>query len=105
MENQEEVKVTEQRLENNQVPTKNKVKIKNKIANKFKLVVTLLKFLGYGGAIISALIIILASEMELAGIVVGLLVALVVSLITWFSCLSWEAIAEVLQLLEDIKNK
>lgn len=105
MVNEEEMEVKQQRVEKNEVASKNDIRHKNKIAGKFKLVATILKIIGYGGAILAALVIILRSEMEANGIILGIIVALIASLITWFSCLTWEAIAEIIQLLEDIKNK
>ncbi len=74
--------------------------IKNKIANKFKIVANILKFIGYGGAFIFTIIYMSADEIGFA-----ILGAIVIVIATWFSCLFWEAISEVLQLLEDIKNK
>lgn len=102
---EEEIEVKQQTTEKNQVSNQHSIRHKNKIAGKFKLVATILKVLGYGGAILSAIAIMLVSEMKLEGILAGIGVALLVSLITWFSCLTWEAIAEIIQLLEDIKNK
>ena len=79
----------------------------NRVAKKFKIVVTVIKILGYGYAILSTLLFILASALSnmvllaVLGIVVGLLIAIG----TWLACLMYEAIAEGLQLLQDIKNK
>lgn len=74
--------------------------IKNKIANKFKLVVNILKFLGYSGAILFVVISMIEGE---GGY--GILIGIGIAIATWFGCLFWEAVAEILQLLEDIKNK
>lgn len=75
-------------------------KIENKVANKFKIVANILKFLGYGGAILCTIVIMANGE---AG--AGILGGIVIAIATWFGCLFWEAVAEGLQLLEDIKNK
>ena len=80
----------------------NNFRIRNKVAEKFLIVVRTIKFLGYGAAIIAGLgIMSMDDDMFLH----GLLAAGVMALVTWLSCLLWEAIAEGLQLLEDIKNK
>ena len=73
---------------------------KNKIASKFKIVANILRFFGYGMAILWAILHIADYE---AGF--GIFVGIAIAIITWLSCLFWEAIAEALQLLEDIKNK
>lgn len=78
----------------------NKNRIYNKVANKFKLVICICKILGYLGAIVT-FILYCKGEKVLMGIV-----AFIVWLISiWLSTLILEAIAEGLQLLEDIKNK
>lgn len=73
----------------------------NEVANKFTLVVTIGKVIGYALAIITALIIIFGMEEFLIGILSGVMIAI----ITWLSSLLFEAIAEGLNLLQDIKNK
>ena len=79
----------------------------NVVAGKFELVVLIIKFIGY----ISALIIVIAflimaisfekGHLFLIGIILGIIQAI----ITWLSTLILEAIAEALNLLQDIKNK
>jgi len=87
------------RMETSDTTNKNKRKY-NKVANKFNLVVWIIKFLGYLGAIISLIVF-----TQLGNFGVGLLVCIITCIITWFSTLIFEAISEGLQLLEDIKNK
>jgi hypothetical protein len=60
----------------------------------------IIKFIGYVGAVISAIILIGNGEFG-----VGILAGLVIAIVTWFSTLLFEAIAEGLNLLQDIKNK
>ena len=72
----------------------------NKIAAKFTLVSNILKCLGYGGAVLLTLILLEEGETLQA-----LLAGGVSAIATWFACLTWEAISEIIQLLEDIKNK
>ncbi|MCI8290894.1 MAG: hypothetical protein HFJ25_01365 [Clostridia bacterium] len=72
----------------------------NTVADKFILVVMIIKFIGYVGAVISAIILIGNGEFG-----VGILAGLVIAIVTWFSTLLFEAIAEGLNLLQDIKNK
>ena len=83
----------------------NNIRRRNPIAAKFAGVAATIKTLGYGAAIILPLLIMVSSEMEGEGIVAGLIIGLVLAVITWLSCLTWEAVSEALQLLEDIKNK
>ena len=78
----------------------NNKKIYNRIARKFDLVVWIIKFLGYLGGIISLIIL-----TSLDDFIIGLVVCIVTCIVTWLSTLLFEAIAEGLQLLEDIKNK
>ena len=72
----------------------------NAVANKFILVVNIVKFIGYIAAIILGLILIGQGI-----ILLGILGAIIIAIITWFSTLMFEAIAEGLNLLQDIKNK
>lgn len=72
----------------------------NTVANKFTLVVTIIKVIGYLGAFITAIMI-----MSIGQVGIGFLSGIVIAIITWFSTLIFEAIAEALNLLQDIKNK
>jgi hypothetical protein len=72
----------------------------NRIADKFTLVVNITKILGYLCAIIIAIVMMINVSLWS-----GLLVGLVIAGIVWFSTLLFEAIAEGLNLLQDIKNK
>ena len=72
----------------------------NPIAKKFNLVVMIVKVIGYFSAFIS--IIAFASIREFWW---GLLGSIVIVISTWLSTLLFEAIAEGLNLLQDIKNK
>lgn len=75
-------------------------RIYNKVANKFKIVITVLKFLGYFGAFIT-----LITFSSIDKFIIGLCWCIGICIATWLSTLTLEAIAEGLQLLEDIKNK
>lgn len=72
----------------------------NTVAEKFILVVMITKFIGYIGAVILAIVFIGNGEPGL-----GILAGIVIAIATWFSTLLFEAIAEGLNLLQDIKNK
>lgn len=72
----------------------------NEVANKFLLVVAIVKAIGYVCAIITGLIIMTMDKFWL-----GLLVGLLIAVMVWSSTLIFEAIAEGLNLLQDIKNK
>ncbi len=72
----------------------------NAVAFKFKIVVRIIQFVGYIGALIVAILYMVLEQFWL-GIAFGIAIAV----FTWFSKLIFEAIAEGLQLLEDIKNK
>lgn len=72
----------------------------NKVANKFTLVVLITKIVGYLCAIICGLIF-----MGDEGFWFGLLIIVSIAIAVWFSTLIFEAIAETLNLLQDIKNK
>ena len=74
----------------------------NVVANKFKLVVRAIKIIGYAGAIIIG---IMMMSIDYFGFLAGLLTGLGIAITTWFSTLLFEAIAEGLNLLQDIKNK
>lgn len=74
----------------------------NRVASKFTLVVTIVKFIGYIGAIIVAIVMMSIDE-DMIGL--GILIGIAVAIATWFSTLFFEAIAEGLNLLQDIKNK
>lgn len=75
-------------------------RIYNRVANKFNTVVFIVKFLGYFAGFIW--LILLAQN---DNFLMGLGVCIGIFIITWFSTLIFEAIAEGLQLLEDIRNK
>lgn len=72
----------------------------NRVANKFDLLTYIMKFLGYFSAIIC--LIVFTQNVNLG---TGLIFCIVICVATLLSTLFLEAIAEVLQLLEDIKNK
>lgn len=78
---------------------------RNPVAAKFAGVAATIKTLGYGAAIVLALLIMASFDMEGEGVFLALITGLSIAVATWFACLIWEAIAEALQLLEDIKNK
>lgn len=79
--------------------TNNKRKY-NKVATKFNFVVWIMKFLGYLSGIITWIVL-----ANLDNGLMGFVICVVICVVTWFSTLLFEAIAEGLQLLEDIKNK
>ena len=72
----------------------------NTVASKFSLVVNIMKFLGYGATIIGFIALFSNEEQGFA-----FLCLICGAIVTWLSTLFFEAIAEGLQLLEDIKNK
>ena len=72
----------------------------NKIASKFSLVVNIMKFLGYVATIISFIALFSIEEQGFA-----FLCLICGVIVTWLSTLFFEAIAEGLQLLEDIKER
>lgn len=74
--------------------------IKNNIAQKYKSIIHIMWFLGYGLSIILAITGIVNDEPWL-----GITIGLIGFIITSYSTLSLEAKAEIIQLLEDIKNK
>ena len=78
---------------------------RNPVAAKFAGVAATIKTLGYGAAIVLALLIMASFDMEGEGVLLAFITGLSIAVTTWFACLIWEAIAEALQLLEDIKNK
>lgn len=71
----------------------------NTVANKFTLVVTITKVIGYICAVIIGIVIIANISFWL-----GLLIGVSIAIAVWFSTLIFEAIAETLNLLQDIKN-
>jgi len=81
---------------NSNIKKKTKKEYTNFVAKKFDLVILIIKGLGYSVAVIMALM----NAFDL-GIWIGIFVAIA----TWLSTLILEAVAEGLQLLEDIKNK
>ena len=72
----------------------------NEVAEKFIIVVMLIKVIGYSAAFILGL-----STMMNSNFLGGLLVAGGIAIGVWLSTLLYEAIAEGLNLLQDIKNK
>lgn len=71
----------------------------NKVAKKFRLIIDIIQIIGY---IISGLIFVAALlDLNLYCLIYGVIVALS----TWFSTLFLEAIAEIIELLDNIKNK
>lgn len=80
--------------------TNNNKRIYNKVATKFNFVVWVMKFLGYLGGIITWIAL-----GNLGNGLTGFVICVAICIMTWFSTLLFEAIAEGLQLLEYIKNK
>lgn len=78
----------------------NTKRIPNKVTTKFNIVIFIIKLLGYFGAFIC-----LITYTQISNLGLGLLICVIVCIVTWLSTLIFEAIAEGLQLLEDIKNK
>ena len=72
----------------------------NRVANKFTTVVLLVKIFGY---IVALYVFFLFIDMDELG--TGILMSIGIIGITWSSTLLYEAIAEGLNLLQDIKNK
>ena len=93
---EEKRKTIEHRVEHND----NEKQIKNKVANKFNFVVMIVKCFGYLSAII-----IFICFIQMDKFLVGLGCCVVLCVTTWLSTLIMEAIAEGLNLLQDIKNK
>ncbi len=74
----------------------------NIVAKKFKLVVKTIKIIGYVGAVIIAIMFMSIGDLW---VLTGFLSGIAIAITTWFSTLLFEAIAEGLNLLQDIKNK
>ena len=92
---------TKKTMDNNLKFKNNNIqKIYNRVAKKFNLIVYIWKVFGYFIGFISLIVL---SQND--NFLTGLLVCVITCIITWFSTLIFEAIAEGLQLLEDIKNK
>lgn len=72
----------------------------NKVAAKFSIIVSIIKFIGYLASIIAFITFLSLEETGLA-----FLYLICGSIVTLFSTLLFEAMAEGLQLLEDIKKK
>lgn len=87
----------EKRKNENNVNTR---KIYNKVATKFNVVVYIIRFLGYFSGFISLIILAQNNSFSL-----GLVVCVITCIVTWLSTLFFVAIAEGLQLLQDIKEK
>lgn len=83
--------------QNNKINTSTKT---NKVAAKFSIIVSIIKFIGYLASIIAFITFLSLEETGLA-----FLYLICGSIVTLFSTLLFEAMAEGLQLLEDIKNK
>lgn len=75
-------------------------KIYNKVATKFNIVVYIIRIIGYFSGFVS--LIILAQNNSF---LLGLVVCVITCIVTWLSTLFFVAIAEGLQLLQDIKEK
>ena len=73
---------------------------KNKVAFKFLIVINFMKLLGYGSTIIGFIALLSNEETGFA-----FLCLICGSIGTWLSTLFFEAVAEGLQLLQDIKDK
>lgn len=87
----------EKRKNENNVNTR---KIYNKVATKFNIVVYIIRIIGYFSGFVS--LIILAQNNSF---LLGLVVCVITCIVTWLSTLFFVAIAEGLQLLQDIKEK
>ena len=87
----------EKRKNENNVNTR---KIYNKVATKFNIVVYIIRIIGYFSGFVS--LIILAQNNSF---LLGLVVCASTCIVTWLSTLFFVAIAEGLQLLQDIKEK
>lgn len=72
----------------------------NVVAQKFTMIVITTKVIGYILSIIVAIIL-----MRVVKFWLGLIVGLLIADVTWLSTLLFEAIAEIINLLQDIKNK
>lgn len=72
----------------------------NPVARKFNLVVIIIKILGYFSAFTSLITFIILKSFWF-----GILSFIIICIATWLSTLIFEAIAEGLNLLENIKNK
>ena len=83
--------------QNNRINTLTKT---NKVAVKFSIIISIVKFIGYLASIIAFITFLSLEETGLA-----FLYLICGSIVTLFSTLLFEAMAEGLQLLEDIKNK
>lgn len=73
---------------------------KNVVAEKFLLMSNIIHVIGYITAIIIGVII-----MKEVNVLTGILTGIMIATFTWFSTLIFEAIAEVINLLQDIKNR
>lgn len=90
-----------ERLRNNvSVSSNNNRNAFNPVAKKFNLVVMIMKVLGYFSAFIG--LIIFASMEQFWW---GVLWCIVICIVTWLSTLIFEAIAEALNLLQEIRDK
>ena len=74
--------------------------ITNKVASKFSLLVGIMKFIGYSASFISFIALLSSEETGFA-----FLCLIGGAIFTWLSTLFFEAVAEGLQLLQDIKDK
>lgn len=77
-----------------------KQKQENEISAKFNLIVFTIKVIGYVIALFAGLTIMI--NVNFWG---GLILGLVIAIVVFFSTLIYEALAEVINLLQDIKNK
>ena len=74
--------------------------ITNKVASKFSLLVGIMKFIGYSASFISFIALLSSEETGFA-----FLCLIGGAIFTWLSTLFFEAVAEGLQLLQDIKDE
>ncbi len=84
---------------NNKTTTSNSSNI---VAQKFAMVVSVTKIIGYILAFIFGLVML---DVSGDNFFIAILSGGIFALFVWFSTLLYEAIAEVLNLLQDIKNK
>lgn len=91
---------TSEKLENKDNTEEYKNNKPNKVASKFNALVVIIKICGY---LLAIVMLIIGAQEE--NIVTGIVAGLIIAIFTFFSTIFYEAIAEILNLLEDIKNK
>lgn len=72
----------------------------NSVSDKINLIVSILHFIGYGLSLISGIALFINEE-----VLYGFVAIVIGIIITLLSTIFLEAISEIIQLLEDIKNK